>query len=180
MTAIPEFSINGGKPLYKPTRGPLVTGWPIQVGPRVQLASKKCRWSAISRPRFHGLIAALAGLERQSPPGAIQNHYRRRRQAAAQFYARVFGSVPVILREHHLKSGPSFYRAAEYKKWSASAYQQARPQVGVERPHNRRIPNIATAVGRSLSSARFDIGSSTISAAFSTARQTAHSQTPRI
>jgi hypothetical protein len=132
MIPTPQILLNRGKPHYKPTTGALVAGWPIQVGPRVQLASKRSKWSAISRPRFHGLISALAGLERRSPPGAIRNHYRRRRQAAVLFYARFFGLVPTILREHHLKSGAAFYRTAEYKEWSASAYQPTRPQTKAE------------------------------------------------
>jgi hypothetical protein len=132
MSIGPLLLLNRGKAHYKPTKRSFVAGWPVQVGPRTQLASKKSKWNAISRPRFHGLIAALAGLERRSSPGAIRNHYRRRRKDAVSFYARVFGPVPASLRAHHLNSGPSFYRTAEYRDWSASAYQPARPQSLLE------------------------------------------------
>lgn len=111
-----------GKPHFKPTPGQLFAGWPIQVGPRVQLASKQSKWGSIPRPQFHGLIAAVAGLERRSPPGSIRSHYRRRRFAAVTYYEQAFGPVPDILRERHLKSGAAFYRTAQYKEWAAGAH----------------------------------------------------------
>ncbi len=116
-----------GKPHFKPTLGPRVAGWPIQVGPRVQLARKKANWGTIPRPEFHGFIAALAGLERSSPVGAIRSHYRRRRLAAIAFYERTFGPTPDLLRERKLKSGQAFYRTTQYKEWSACAYEPAAP-----------------------------------------------------
>ena len=116
---------NRGKSHFKPTSGVFVAGWPIQVGPRIQLAFKKARWGSIPRPEFHGLIGGLAGLERRSPPGSIRSHYRRRRLAAVEFYARVFGAAPQLLRERHLMSGSAFYRTTQYKEWSSSAYSPA-------------------------------------------------------
>ena len=120
-----ELFLNRGKPHYKPTSGALVAGWPIQAGPHVQLELKKSKWRTISRPRFHGLISAIAGIERKSPPGPIRSHYRRQRQAAVSFYVAFFGPTPMILQERHLKSGASFYRTPEYQEWAASAHLPA-------------------------------------------------------
>jgi hypothetical protein len=116
-----------GKPHYRPTRRRLVAGWPIQVGPRVQIARKKANWLATPRPEFHGFIAALAGLERRSPTGSVRNHYRRRRLAAVKFYERVFGPAPDVLRDRKLKTGAAFYGTPQYKQWSASAYEPPKP-----------------------------------------------------
>ena len=117
-----------GKPHFKPTPGPRVAGWPTQVGPRVQLARKQVHWGAIPRPEFHGLIAALAGLERSSPAGAIRNHYRRRRLAAVDFYARHFGPTPDFLRARKLTPGIAFYRTAEFRAWAARAHDPPAPE----------------------------------------------------
>lgn len=121
---------NRGKSHFKPKLGRLVAGWPLQLGPRIQLAYKKSNWLAVSRPSFHGIVAAVSGLERRSNPGAVRSHYRRRRLAALEFYARAFGPVPSLLLERHLRSGPAFYRTEQYKAWSVSAHSSPQYAFG--------------------------------------------------
>src|SRR5262249_30097173 len=84
-------------------------------------------WDRLSRPEFHGLIAAISGQERHAAPGSVRSHWRRRRFEALVYYEARFGPVPTILREWHLRRGPSFYQSLDYRAWSRSAYDPPTP-----------------------------------------------------
>ena len=96
-------------------------------GPRLVLSWRRVNWNRLARPEFHGVIAAISGRERQSVPGSVRSHWRRRRFEALAYYEARFGPVPAILREWQLRRGASFYQSPDYRAWSRVAYDSPTP-----------------------------------------------------
>jgi len=120
-----KFRSVGSGPRYRRIRR-------LGAGPRLLSSWRRVNWGRLSRHQFHGLIAAICGRERQSVPGAVRSHWRRRRFEALRYYETHFGPAPVLLREWQLRRGPAFYQSPEYQAWSQSAYDDPTPNPSLQ------------------------------------------------